>query len=161
MCIIPQVQIEVDAEYSGVVVERMTNRKGNLVDFKEHRGKNRLIFTAPTRGLVRPPSRNSSWSGCSLTVVVSCLPFHVSGVGQLGFVTEIKTETRGTAVVNRLFKEYSDKVGAIEGLKRGKLISMDAGQSTAYALNMLEDRGHLFIHPGPCVRVCVCVCVCV
>jgi predicted membrane GTPase involved in stress response len=69
-------------------------------------------------------------------------------VSQLGFMTEVRTETRGSAVVNRVFQEYSESAGHIESLFKGKLISMDQGSATAYALNMIEERGQLFIEPG-------------
>lgn len=70
-------------------------------------------------------------------------------VCQLGFMTEIRTETRGSAVVNRVFDSYEHSAGTIDSLFRGKLISMEQGSATAYALNMLEERGVLFIEPGP------------
>ena len=114
---VEEVTVDVDQELSGVVVEKLSARKGHLVHFGEHRGKSRLIFHVPSRGL-------------------------------LGFVNEVKTETRGSAVVTRLFLEYKTSVGQIDALFRGKLISMDRGAATAYALNLLEDRGVLFIEPG-------------
>lgn len=63
-------------------------------------------------------------------------------------MTEIRTETRGSAVVNRVFSGYEASAGHIESLFRGKLVSMEQGQATGYALNMIEDRGVLFIEPG-------------
>ena len=63
-------------------------------------------------------------------------------------MNEVKTDTRGSAVVTRIFHSYDSTVGHIEALFKGKLISMESGKATAYALNMLEDRGVLFIEPG-------------
>ena len=63
-------------------------------------------------------------------------------------MTEMRTETRGSAIVNRAFLDYRENAGVIDGMFRGKLISMERGAATAYALNMLEDRGVLFIEPG-------------
>jgi GTP-binding protein len=114
---IEEVTIDVDQELSGPVVEKLNARKGTMVHFGEHRGKARLVFHVPSRGL-------------------------------LGFMNEVKTDTRGSAVVTRMVKGYEPSVGQIDALFKGKLISMESGTATAYALNMLEDRGVLFIEPG-------------
>lgn len=114
---IEEVTVDVDQELAGIVVEKLNARKGSMVQFAEHRGKARLIFHVPSRGL-------------------------------LGFMNEVKTETRGSAVVTRMVKGYEPSVGQIDALFKGKLISMESGTATAYALNMLEDRGVLFIDPG-------------
>jgi len=114
---VEEVTVDVDQELSGVVVEKLSARKGHLVHFGDHRGKSRLVFHVPSRGL-------------------------------LGFMNEIKTDTRGSAVVTRLFLEHKASVGQIDALFRGKLISMERGSATAYALNMLEERGVLFVQPG-------------
>lgn len=116
---VEEVTVDVDPEFAGVCVEKLSQRKGSLIEFKDFRDKSRLIFAVPTRGLV-------------------------------GLMTEIRTETKGTAVVNRVFSSYEEDVGVIESLTRGKLVSMEQGNATAYALNMLEDRGALFIEPGKC-----------
>lgn len=114
---VEEVVIDVDQEFSGLVIEKMTGRKATLVEFKDYRGKSRLVLEAASRAL-------------------------------LGFQNELKTETRGSAVVTRIFTGYQPSVGEISALAKGKLISMETGKTTAYALNMLEERGVLFIGPG-------------
>ncbi len=76
------------------------------------------------------------------------IEFIIPARGLIGFRTEFLTETRGTGVMNHTFHEYAPYKGAIPGRKNGVLISMDAGESIAYSLFNLQDRGLLFIGPG-------------
>jgi GTP-binding protein len=115
---IEEVQIDVDEEYAGVVVEKMAQRKGELSDLRPSGGgKQRLTFLAPTRGLI-------------------------------GYQGEFLTDTRGTGVMSRLFHGYAPWKGTIEGRRNGVLISTGDGAAVAYALWNLEDRGPMFITPG-------------
>ena len=115
---IEEIQIDVDEEYSGVVVEKMTLRKGELQDMRPSGGgKQRLTFFAPTRGLI-------------------------------GYQGEFMTDTRGTGIMSRLFHGYAPYRGAVEGRRNGVLISNGGGAAVAYALWNLEDRGPMFIVPG-------------
>ena len=76
------------------------------------------------------------------------LEFIIPARGLIGFRTEFLTETRGTGVMNHIFHEYAPYKGAIIGRKNGVLISMDSGETVAYALFGLQDRGILFLGPG-------------
>jgi GTP-binding protein len=76
------------------------------------------------------------------------IEFVIPARGLIGFRTEFLTETRGTGVMNHTFHEYAPYKGTIPGRKNGVLISMDAGESIAYSLFNLQDRGILFIGPG-------------
>lgn len=115
---IEEVVIDVDEEHSGVVVQKMSERKAELVEMKPSGGgRLRLVFYAPTRGLI-------------------------------GYQGELLTDTRGTAVMNRLFHEYSAFRGEIQGRRNGVLISNDQGEAVAYAMWNLEDRGPMMIEPG-------------
>lgn len=114
------VTVDVDSEYSGVIVSALTgDRKGVLVEMVESAdGKSRLRFEAPSRGL-------------------------------LGFHSEMATATRGTAIVNHVFLEDRKHVGALgDGLEKGKLICSEMGKATSYALASLSARGVLFVEPG-------------
>src|SRR5918993_753160 len=112
------VVVDVDDEYSGTVVEKMAQRKGEMTDMRPSGGgKTRLTFSAPSRGLI-------------------------------GYHGEFLSDTRGTGIMNRLFEKYGPYKGRIEGRQNGVLISMEKGPAVAYALNALEDRGILFISPG-------------
>ncbi|MDP5334460.1 MAG: EF-Tu/IF-2/RF-3 family GTPase, partial [Paracoccaceae bacterium] len=113
---IEEVTIDVDDEYSGVVIEKITGtRKGELVEMKPAGvGKTRIIAMVPSRGLI-------------------------------GYHGEFLTDTRGTGVLNRVFNSWSPHKGAIPGRRAGVLISMENGTSVAYALWNLEERGRLFI----------------
>ncbi|MCF6443338.1 translational GTPase TypA [Nereida sp. MMG025] len=112
---IEEVTIDVDDEYSGAVIEKITGaRKGELVEMKQNAGKTRIIATVPSRGLI-------------------------------GYHGEFLTDTRGTGVLNRVFHGWADHKGAIPGRRAGVLISMENGVSVAYAIFNLEDRGKFFI----------------
>ncbi|PHQ98855.1 MAG: translational GTPase TypA [Marinosulfonomonas sp.] len=113
---VEEVTIDVDDEYSGAVIEKLTGvRKGQLAEMKPAGvGKTRIIAHVPSRGLI-------------------------------GYHGEFMTDTRGTGVLNRVFHEWAPHKGAIPGRRSGVLISMENGVSVAYALFNLEDRGRMFI----------------
>ncbi|CAN1500578.1 TypA Predicted membrane GTPase involved in stress response [Rhabdaerophilaceae bacterium] len=118
---VEEVVIDVDEEYSGSVVQKMSERKAEMIEMKPSGGNRlRLVFHAPTRGLI-------------------------------GYQSELLTDTRGTAIMNRLFKAYEPFKGEIAGRHNGVLISNDIGESVAYAMWNLEDRGQMIIDAG--VRV--------
>ena len=115
---IEEVVIDVDEEHSGIVVQKLAERKGEMVEMRPSGGgRMRLIFYAPTRGLI-------------------------------GYQGELLTDTRGTAVMNRLFHAYGPHRGDIVGRRNGVLISTDQGEAVAYAMWNLEDRGPMMIEPG-------------
>ncbi|AXK82521.1 translational GTPase TypA [Pseudolabrys taiwanensis] len=115
---IEEVTIDVDEEHSGVVVQKMSERKAEMTELKPSGGgRARLVFHAPTRGLI-------------------------------GYQGELLTDTRGTAIMNRIFYGYAPYKGAIQGRRNGVLISNDKGEAVAYALWNLEDRGPMMIEPG-------------
>ena len=113
---IEEATIDVDDEYSGAVIEKITGvRKGELVEMKPAgAGKTRIIAHVPSRGLI-------------------------------GYHGEFLTDTRGTGVLNRVFHSWAPHKGAIPGRRAGVLISMENGQSVAFALWNLEERGRMFI----------------
>jgi GTP-binding protein len=113
-----EVVIDVDDEYAGVVVEKMSIRKGELQDMRPSGGgKTRVTFLAPARGLI-------------------------------GYHSEFLTDTRGSGVLNRVFSHYEPHKGAIEGRLKGVLISNSDGETAAFALWNLEDRGVMFVGGG-------------
>ena len=115
---IEEVVIDVDEDFSGVVVQKMSERKADMIEMRPSGGDRlRLVFHAPTRGLI-------------------------------GYQGELMTDTRGTAVMNRLFHSYSPWKGDITGRRNGVLISNDSGEAVAYAMWKLEDRGPMMIEPG-------------
>lgn len=110
--------IDVDEEFSGVVVEKMSLRKGMMQDMRPSGGgKVRLMFHIPSRGLI-------------------------------GYHGEFMTDTRGTGMMNRLFLGYQPWAGPIEGRIKGSLISNSDGEAVQYALFSLQERGTLFVDPG-------------
>ena len=111
------VVIDVDEEYAGTVVEKMAGRKGELTDMRPSGG-------GKTRITFSAPSR-----------------------GLIGYHGEFLSDTRGTGIMNRLFEKYGPWRGTIEGRQNGVLVSNGAGEANAYALNMLEERGILFVRP--------------
>jgi len=113
---VEEVTIDVDDDYSGAVIEKITgSRRGELVEMKPAGvGKTRIVAHVPSRGLI-------------------------------GYHGEFMTDTRGTGVLNRVFHDWAPHKGAIPGRRAGVLISMEGGQSVAFALWNLEDRGRMFI----------------
>ncbi|MCF2904107.1 translational GTPase TypA [Octadecabacter sp. CECT 8868] len=113
---IEEATIDVDDEYSGAVIEKITGaRKGELVEMKPAgAGKTRIIAHVPSRGLI-------------------------------GYHGEFLTDTRGTGVINRVFHDWAPHKGKIPGRRAGVLISMENGTSVAFALWNLEDRGKMMI----------------
>jgi len=120
---IEEVLADVDEPYTGVIVEKLTRRKGELRDMRPSGGgKVRLTFLIPSRGLI-------------------------------GYHGEFLTDTRGTGVMNRLFAGYGPWKGPIEGRRSGSMISNADGEAVHYALFYLQERGALFVSPGDKVYV--------
>jgi len=115
---VEEVVIDVDEEYSGTVVQKMALRKAEMLELKPSGGSR-----------VR-------------------LVFHAPTRGLIGYQSELLTDTRGTAVMNRLFHAYAPYKGEIAGRTNGVMISNDEGESVAYALFNLEDRGPMIIDAG-------------
>jgi GTP-binding protein len=114
---IEEVIIDVDDDYTGPVVQKLSERRAELIEMRPSGGgRQRLVFYVPTRGLI-------------------------------GYQTELLSDTRGTAVMNRLFHAYAPFKGEIPGRRTGVLISNGQGEAVAYALWNLEDRGPMIIHP--------------
>jgi GTP-binding protein len=115
---VEEVVVDVDEEFSGVVVQKMSERKAEMIEMRPSGGHRlRLVFYAPTRGLI-------------------------------GYQGELMTDTKGTAIMNRLFHNYLPYKGEIQGRRNGVLISNDQGEAVAYAMWKLEDRGPMMIEPG-------------
>ena len=68
--------------------------------------------------------------------------------GLIGFETDLVNMTKGMGVMSHLFHEYGPDCGEIAARKNGSLVSMDNGEATAYALNMVQERGRLMVEPG-------------
>jgi GTP-binding protein len=118
---IEEVIIDVDEEFAGIVVDKMSRRKAELQEMRPSGGgKLRLSFLVPTRGLI-------------------------------GYHGEFLTDTRGSGVMSRLFHGYAPYKGPIEGRRNGVLISNAPGAAVAYALWNLEERGAMFVSPGDAI----------
>jgi GTP-binding protein len=109
------VMIDVDDEFSGIVIEKLSLRKAELKDMgPSGAGKTRIQLTAPSRSLI-------------------------------GYQGEFLTDTRGSGVLNRVFSHYEPYKGAIDQQRKGVLISNSDGETAAYALWNLEERGTMFV----------------
>lgn len=118
---IEEVIIDVDEEHSGIIVQKLSERKGDLLEMRPSGGdRQRLVLKVPTRGLI-------------------------------GYHSELLSDTRGTAIMNRVFHGFEPHKGKIQGRHTGVLISNSQGDAVAFALMNLEDRGPLMIGHG--VRV--------
>ncbi|MBQ9034911.1 MAG: translational GTPase TypA [Alphaproteobacteria bacterium] len=118
---IEEVVIDVDEEFSGAVVEKLGQRRAEMVDMipSQVGNKVRLVFHAPSRGLI-------------------------------GYHSEFLTDTRGTGVMNRIFYAFEPFKGEIEDRRNGVMISSEDGQAIAYSLWKLQDRGPMFVeHNSP------------
>ena len=115
---IEEVTIDVDDDYSGAVIEKITGaRKGDLAEMRPAgAGKTRIVANVPARGLI-------------------------------GYHGEFLTDTRGTGIMNRVFHGWAPYKGPIPGRRAGVLISMEDGEAVAYALWNLEERGRMFVGP--------------
>jgi GTP-binding protein len=115
---IEDVVIDVDDDYTGVVIDKLSQRKAELKDMRPSgAGKTRLTLQAPSRSLI-------------------------------GYQGEFLTDTRGSGVLNRVFSHYEPYKGAIEGRRNGVLVSNADGETVAFALWNLEDRGVMFVGSG-------------
>jgi GTP-binding protein len=115
---IEEVIVDVDEAYSGIVVQKLSERRAEMRDMRSSgAGRQRLVFHAPTRGLI-------------------------------GYQGELMSDTRGTAIMNRLFHGYAPYVGDIPGRHTGALLSNGDGEAVAYAIFNLQDRGPMFIEHG-------------
>ncbi len=113
-----EIFVDVDDEYSGAVVEALSQRKAEMTDMRPcGTGRTRLTFVGPSRGLI-------------------------------GFNNQFLTDTRGTGILNHIFCEYRPYAGAFESRRNGVLISTEDGEAVAYGLFNLEPRGELFVVPG-------------
>jgi len=112
---IEEVQIDVDDEFVGIVVEALSLRKAEMKDMRPSGlGKTRIIFLSPSRSLI-------------------------------GYHGQFLTDTRGTGIMNRAFDHYGPYRGVTVGRRRGVLISNSDGEAVAYALWNLEERGRMFV----------------
>ena len=115
---IEEVVIDVDDEFSGVVIEKLSARKADLKDMRPSgAGKTRITLESPSRSLI-------------------------------GYQGEFLTDTRGSGVLNRVFSHYEAHRGAIEGRLKGVLVSNSDGETASYALWNLEERGVMFVGAG-------------
>ena len=115
---VEEVTVDVDEEHAGVVVDKLSQRKGELAEMRAAPGgKTRIVAHVPARGLI-------------------------------GYHGEFLTDTRGTGVMHRVFHAWTPWRGAIPGRRRGVLVSMEQGTTVAYALFNLEDRGQFFVGAG-------------
>jgi GTP-binding protein len=115
---IEDVMIDVDDEFTGIVIEKLSLRKAELRDMgPSGAGKTRIQLTAPSRSLI-------------------------------GYQGEFLTDTRGSGVLNRVFSHYEAYKGPIDAGRKGVLVSNSDGETAAYALWNLEERGTMFISAG-------------
>ncbi len=110
--------IDVPEEFSGSVIEKLSNRKGELQGMSPiGTGYTRLEFLIPSRGLI-------------------------------GYRGEFLTDTKGNGVLNTVFEDYAPYKGDIEYRKQGSLIAFESGETVTYGLFNAQDRGTLFVGPG-------------
>jgi GTP-binding protein len=114
---IEEVIIDVDEEHTGAVVSKLSERKGDMIEMRPSGGGRQRLI------------------------------FYVPTRGLIGYQGELLTDTRGTAIMNRLFHNYAPYKGEIQGRRNGVLISNSTGEAVAYALWNLEDRGPMMIDP--------------
>ena len=113
-----QVYIDVPEEFAGNVIEKLGQRKGELVNMTPgHSGTTRLEFMIPSRGLI-------------------------------GYRGEFMTDTKGNGIMNAIFDSYAPYKGDIQYRKQGSLIAFEAGDAITYGLFNAQERGTLFIGAG-------------
>lgn len=113
-----QAYIDVPDEFSGTVIEKLSQRKGELITMGTGAGGyTRLEFSIPSRGLI-------------------------------GYRGEFLTDTKGNGIINTIFQGYGPYKGDIQYRKQGSLIAFESGESVTYGLFNAQERGTLFIGPG-------------
>jgi len=114
---IEEVVVDVDDDYTGIVVDKISQRKGIMTDMRPSgTGKTRICFLVPSRALI-------------------------------GYQSEFLTDTRGTGVINRIYHSHGPHKGEIITRRNGALIATDQGEAVAYAIFNLQERGIMFIKP--------------
>ena len=117
---IEEITMDLDEEHSSKVIDSMNRRKGKLIDLKDT-GKNKKR-----------------------------LIFHAPTRGLMGYTSRFLTLTKGTGVINRIFQNYGEYTGDMEGRRNGALISMEKGKAVAFAIFNLQARGEMFVtHNDP------------
>jgi len=112
------VYVDVPEEFSGIVIEKLSLRKGELQNMgKASGGYSRLEFAMPSRGLI-------------------------------GYRGDFLTDTKGNGIMNTQFEGYGPYKGDIQYRKQGSLIAFEAGEAITYGLYNAQERGNLFIGPG-------------
>jgi len=115
---IEEVMCEVEDDYTGSVIQELSNRKGELLEMNPaSEGRTRLLWKLPSRGMI-------------------------------GYRSKFYTDTRGTGIMYSTFDSYAPHMGSLAALTRGAIVSMSSGTATAYQLAKLEPRGQLFIKEG-------------
>ena len=115
---VEDVTVDVDNQFTGVVVEKISERRGEMTEMRPFgTGRTRITFLAPSRGLI-------------------------------GYHGEFLTDTRGTGIMHRLYRGYATYFGPIPGRHRGAIVSAQTGTAVPFALWNFEERGILFIGPG-------------
>ena len=115
---VEEVVIEVDPEYQGPVMQAIGERKGEIVN-----------MTQSSVGTAR-------------------LEFYIASRALIGFRSEFLMMTRGTGIMYQNFYQYQKYKGEMPGRTHGVLVSMSPGNAVAYALDGLQERGEIFVHPG-------------
>lgn len=110
--------VDVPDEFTGVVIDKLSQRKGSLLNMGSiSGGYTRIEFRIPSRGLI-------------------------------GYRNDFMTDTKGNGIINTIFDGYDDYCGDIQYRKTGSLIAFETGESVTYGLFSAQDRGTLFIGPG-------------
>ena len=110
--------VDVPEEYTGVVIQKLTSRKGALQGMSQAAGGySRLEFSIPSRGLI-------------------------------GYRGDFMTDTKGNGILNTIFDEYAEYKGDLFYRQTGSLIAFEAGEAITYGLFNAQERGTLFIGPG-------------
>lgn len=110
--------IDVPDEFTGIVIDKLSQRKGELQSMSASNGSTtRLVFSIPARGLI-------------------------------GYRGEFLTDTKGNGILNTAFDGYAPYKGDIQYRKQGSLIAFETGESVTYGLYSAQERGTLFIGPG-------------
>ena len=113
-----KVTIDVGNEFMGIVIEKLGQRKGEMITMSESNGGYaRVEFIIPARGLI-------------------------------GYRQEFMTDTKGNGILNAVFQEYSSFKGEIPKRQDGSIIVFENGETTTYGLHAAQERGILFVGAG-------------
>lgn len=141
---IEEATVLVDAQYIGVVIEKMTKRKAEILSYEEEDGKVKVVMEVPARGLLGYVSGGASFPLALLSA--GLIPIMLTDSFEPP-ISEFNNDVHGQGTLNHIFKAYEPFKGDIINSRKGCLISSIQGEASAFGIAPLQARGTMFVKP--------------